>query len=168
MLTAMMIAFFFLALASYLSAISLASVILKETVGREAISEIVFGPLARLGPVVLVTIMMPWLIAVLGRVEEALGTVITMFILVMLPSAILAFLFSSFLLMLVASLRLWRQVLPALLAFTPPAALSIFFTFRAVNYIIGIAPSAYPYILMIFTIIMTLNGCLKPEKKAWI
>ena len=163
MLTPFVLALFFLAFVSYLSAAALAALVLRETAGEEVSSDVAVAPVARLGPYVLVSIGIPWLLTIILGMRGALELPLAMFMLVIVPSALMGSLLSSWLLMVMALARYGRATLPGILAFSPPAALSAFLILKALWHIACFAPEGYFLIMLIFTTLMTFNGCTKQE-----
>jgi len=156
-------ALFFLAFVSYLFATALAAFVLRETVGEEASSDVAVAPVARLGPYVLVSIGIPWLLTIILDMRGALELPFAMFMLVIVPSALMGSLLSSWLLMAMALARYGKAMLPGILAFSPPATLSAFLVLKALWHIACFASHGYFLIILIFTTLMAFNGCTKQE-----
>ncbi|HDJ26300.1 MAG TPA: hypothetical protein ENF34_03195 [Candidatus Bathyarchaeota archaeon] len=163
MLTPFVLALFFLAFVSYLSAAALAALVLREAAGEEVSSDVAVAPVARLGPYVLVSIGIPWLLTIILGMRGVLELPLTMFMLVIVPSILMGSLLSSWLLMAMALARYGKVMLPGILAFSPPATLSAFLTLKALWHIACFAPQGYFLIILVFTTLMTFNGCMKQE-----
>ena len=108
--------------------------------GEEISSDVAIAPVARLGPYVLVSIGTPWLLTIILDTRGALELPFAMFTLVIVPSALMGSLFSSWLLMAMALARYDKAMLPGILAFSPPTALSAFLVLRALWHIACFAP----------------------------
>jgi len=161
LLTPFVLALLFLAFVSYLSAAALAAFVLRKTVGEEVSSDVAIAPMARIGPYVLVSIGIPWLLTIILNMRGALKLPFAMFMLVIVPSALMGSLLSSWLLMAMALARYGRAMLPGILAFSPPAALSAFLVLKALWHIACFAPQGYLLIILVFTTLMVFNGYMK-------
>jgi len=163
LLTPFVLALLFLALTAYISAAAMAALVLKETVSAEVSSDVAVSPMVRSAPYMLVSIAIPWLLTLVLGLRDAVKLPIVMFLLVIVPSTIMGSLLSSWLLMAMALLRYGKSALPGLLAFSPPAILSALLVLKALWHISCFAPAGYLFIILVFTMLIALNGCVKQE-----
>ncbi len=155
---------FLLALIANIAATTFAAITLKGIIKPELISDLVFAPAARLSPYAAITLILPWAISAIAGAGKAVSYMelpIVMFFLVLVPSLLIALSISSWFLMINILARYKRIAMPGLVAFLPPSALALYLTLTATLRLIHYLPSSYVFVLSIFTILLTLNGCTR-------
>jgi len=122
------------------------------------------APFARLGPYAAFMALLLWLLSTITQFEEAAGRLASIFVVVTAPALLLASVVSAFIALIGLFERYGMRAWPALGAFAPPAAISIYITLAGVAHTADYMPGEYVALFSLFAILFCISGSISATR----